>query len=386
VKSVLHVSTGLENGGAEAVLYRLCRQDTLANHHVVSLGGEGKYGPLLAQAGIEVTCLDLPRGRVGPRALARLRDLILKARPDVVQTWMYHANLMGGIMARLAGHRNVCWNIRQASLDTKLISRSTRLVDRACASLSSRVPRRIICCADRARQLHEQRGYDARRMMVIHNGYEFSTFKPAPAKAESLRMELMLEHAQPVIGFVARFHPFKDHLNLLRALSELRRRSVRPTCLLVGTGMEESNAELVRLIGSLQLRNQIRLLGPRDDIPAVMNLLDLHVMSSRSEGFPNVLAEAMACGTPCVSTDVGDAAIIVGDTGRIVPPCDHVALSDAIADMLAARQHDDWATRQETARRHIMEHFSIDRMIDSYHRAWFDQPLLDSGDDPAQHR
>lgn len=379
MRSVLHIITGLKEGGAETVLYRLCTRDTANRHHVISLGGGGKYGPLLIAAGVSVTCLDMPRGRVTLRGLRRMWRSIRQIRPDAVQTWMYHANLLGGIVARLAGQRNVCWGIRQGTLNPAKTSRSTMLVHHLSACLSRQIPRRIICCAERARNLHAQSSYDPGRMLVIQNGYDLSTFRPDPAKAAELRSELALGAAEPVIGFVARFHPFKDHANLLQALARLRQASVRPVCLLVGAGMERTNAELAWMIDDLDLTGQVRLLGPRSDVSTVMNGLDLHVMSSAGEGFPNVLAEAMACGTPCVSTDVGDAGLIVGDTGRIVPPGDPAALADAIAEMLVERQLPAWSERREAARRHIADNFSIERMINRYHQAWFEDMPSSAG-------
>jgi glycosyltransferase involved in cell wall biosynthesis len=302
--------------------------------------------------------------------LLRLWRTIRRSRPDAVQTWMYHANLLGGLAAYAAGRRNICWGIRQSALSARAVSRLTRLVSWLSARLSRRLPRRIVCCAQKALQTHAEAGYDRQRMVVIPNGYDLSAFRPDLSSGAALRSGLGIGSEAPVIGFVARFHAFKDHANLLNALALLRESGVAPTCLLVGTDMDEGNAELAGITGRLGLADQVRLLGARNDIPAVMNALDIHVMSSFSEGFPNVLAEAMACGTPCISTDVGDAAQIVGASGRIVPPRDPAALADAVRHMLAERRGPGWSARQAAARRHILENFSMERMLASYHEAW----------------
>jgi len=382
VKRILHVITGLDQGGAEAVLYRLCTHDPAHAHHVVSLTGRGKYGPLLAEAGIEVTCLEMPPGRITAQGLRKLWQTMRKSKADVVQTWMYHANLLGGAIARLGGQRNLCWGIRQSRLEPAQTSRSTLLVDRACARLSSVLPRLIVCCAENAMIAHAGRGYDPGRMLLIPNGYDLSAFRPDPAARAAVRSQLGLGDGEVVIGFVARHHPYKGHADLFRALAMLQGRNIRPTCLLVGTGMDESNSELGAAIAEAGLSGSLRLVGPRSDVPAVMNALDLHIMSSVTEGFPNVLAEAMACGTPCVSTDVGDAAQIVSDKGMIVPPRNPTALADAIAAMLAEAKGPFWAARQEACRRHIADNFSLPLMIDRYHRAWFDRsspPMIGEG-------
>ncbi len=370
MKKILHIITGLADGGAEAVLFRLCAHDTISHHEVISLCDAGKYGPMLESRGIKVTCLKMPRGRVTFTGLWQLWRLIRKSRPDVVQTWMYHADLLGGVIARLAGQRNIFWGIRHTDLVVGESSRNTIWVSRLCALLSRWIPRSIICCAERAKEVHAQLGYDGNRMCVISNGYNLSVFGPDHDAGIRLRMELALTADEPVIGFIARYNPQKDHDTLLKSLARLKARGNCPRCLLVGTGMDDKNSELITKIDKLGLQDKVLMLGRRNDIPSVMNALDLHVMSSSSEGFPNVLAEAMACGTPCVSTDVGDAAVIVGNTGLIVPPRDPEALAVAIEKMLEQRNGPNWPTRCEAASRHIEENFSIEKMVERYHMVW----------------
>jgi glycosyltransferase involved in cell wall biosynthesis len=373
--NVFHIISCLEDGGAQAVLFRLCTQDAEDSHQVISLTGAGKYGPMLEARGIPVTSLDMPRGRVTLSGLWRLWRLLRAARPDAIQTWMYHANLLGGGIARLAGHRNIVWGIRHSTLIPGTSPRSTIWVAKLCAWLSRFVPRRIVCCAEKSRAVHAALGYDARRMCVIPNGYDLSLFQPDANAGATLRRDLGLAPEASVIGFVARLDPQKDHKTLLRALALLKEKGNCPICLLVGTDLDPANNALGAIIDALGLRDRIRLMGRRGDIPAVMNALDLHVMSSSfGEAFPNVLAEAMACGTPCVSTDVGDAAVILGDTGWIVPPRNSEALAEAIATALHELGGPNRNVRRDAARRRVAEHFSIDRMVRSYRAAWRQTP------------
>lgn len=370
--NVLHIITGLGGGGAEAVLFRLCTHDTQNRHHVISLMDSGKYGPLLEKAGVRVTTLDMPRGRVTLSGVRRLWKLVRREKPDVIQTWMYHADLVGGGTAWLAGARNIVWGLRHSTLDPVESTRGTILVTSLCARLSRYVPRQIVCCAEKAREVHSALGYDAGRMRVIPNGYDLSVFRPDPEAGAALRAELGIGREQPLIGFAARFDPQKDHATLLNALALLKVQGRAPMCLLAGSGLTADNAAIIGMIEDLDLTGEVRLLGRRNDISAFMNALDLHVMSSAfGEGFPNVLAEAMACGTPCVSTDVGDAAIIVGDSGWIVPPRDATALADAIALALTKLDRPDWGTRKAAAREHVKTNFSITRMVDNYRDIWF---------------
>jgi glycosyltransferase involved in cell wall biosynthesis len=385
MKSIVHIITGLGDGGAEAVLFRLCTADTGHRHLVISLGDLGKYGPLLQERDISVTAMRMPRGRVTLSGLWLMWRKLRKLRPDAIQTWMYHANLLGGIVARLAGYPNVIWGIHHTTLDPRHHPRVTIMVAQLCARLSRLVPRHIICCAEQSRTIHARLGYDSSRMRVVPNGYDLTIFRPDPTARAALRAELDLDPAAPVIGFVARFDPQKDHGNLLAALSLLKRRGLYPTCLLIGSGMTEGNGVLTDLIDRLGIKNQVRFLGRRSDIPAVMNALDLHVMSSLGEAFPNVLAQAMACGTPCVSTDVGDAASIIGDTGWIVPAQDAVSLAEAITKALSEIGGPSWQARRVTAYQRVESLFSIERMAEGYHTIWFSAPTVaDTWDTPRQ--
>ncbi len=318
--TILHVTTGLSDGGAEAVLYRLCSTSQRHRHVVISLMDEGKYGLRLREAGVSVYTLHMPRGRIRPAGILRLWRLLRRERPDLVQTWMYHADLLGGIIARIAGVRAVCWGIRNSNLQPGVSKSSTILIARLCARLSRSVPQRIVCCAERAATVHQTLGYDAGRFTVIPNGYDVSFFRPLAQAGQQLRESLGLAANRPVIGLVARFDPQKDHPNLIAALKRVRFAGWEFETVLVGTDVVAENAILTDLINEARLQESVHLLGRRDDIPALMNVLDLHVLSSSyGEAFPNVLAEAMACGTPCVTTDVGDAALIVAETGWVVP-------------------------------------------------------------------
>lgn len=367
---LLHVITGLGDGGAEAVLYRLITHDSQTTHAVVSLTQEGKYGPLLRQLGVEVVALGMPRGRLTLKGLRLLWQTVRRMRPDVIQTWMYHADLLGGVIGRLVGVP-VVWGLRNTTLEPGRSSRGTIWVARVCAWLSRWAPVRIVACAQAAVEVHAALGYDRSRFVVIPNGYHLERFRPDAEARARLRREWAVPDDVPLLGMVARFDPYKDHSNLLAALQQLRQQGQTFRVVLVGTGVDGSNAELVQLIREAGLEEAVRLLGPRPDIAAVMNALDVHVLSSSAEAFPNVLAEAMACGTPCVTTNVGDAAQIVGDAGWVAHPRDTNALAKAIGQALKAwHEPVTWQERQRQCRTRIEQRFSLDTMVRRYHQVW----------------
>jgi glycosyltransferase involved in cell wall biosynthesis len=367
---VLHIITGLADGGAEAALFRLITADRRDSHVVIVLMGGGKYGSLLSDAGIMVHPLNMPRGRVTASGLRQLWQLMRASNADVVQTWMYHADLVGGMVARLAGRRALVWGIRNTYLDPRTTPFTTRLVARMCAWGSKFWPSRIVSCSSRGADTHVRLGYDRRKIVVIPNGYDVVHLAPDPAARLRLRAEWAIGPHTTLLGMIASWVPQKDHQTLIGALAALGA-GAGWHCMLVGAGMVESNAELRALLAQSGIGEWVTLLGPRGDVPAVMNALDLHVLSSASEGFPNVVAEAMACGTPCVVTDVGDAALIVGATGWVVPPGNPARLAAAITT--AAGEISDpakWNQRQRAARERIIERFGLDRMVQSYRKIW----------------
>jgi len=369
---ILHIITGLDNGGAEAALFRLTTADKENTHQVISLTDSGLYGERLAKAGVPVHILDMPHGRVTLKGLVKLYRLIRTINPDGVQTWMYHADLVGGVVARIAGKRAVVWGIRASYLVGGKTSGATLLLRWVCARISSVIPRRIVFNSDSGVRAHERLGYDGKKTAVIPNGYDMNQMRPDEDARILLRRSWGIEPSQVLLGMVARWDPLKDHANLIAALSQLDSRKVPDwRCVLVGSDMTDANASLVALLDQCNVHDRFLLLGPRSDIPAVMNALDLHILSSASEAFPNVVAEAMACGTPCVVTDVGDAGLIVGSGGWVVPHSDSASLAGAVQEAIVELTNTaKWEKRKAACRFRIRENFSLERMLISYRKVW----------------
>lgn len=368
---VVHIISGLGHGGAETVLHRLLTAAIQNDRHcVISMGDAGVFGPRLREAGIAVYTLDMKSPMGAAKGLWRMHQLLRQLKPDVVQTWMYHADLIGGVVARLAGIRAVAWGIRNSGADLHKSSRSARALSWLCARVSRLVPGVIVACADNAAQRHQQWGYRADRMLVIPNGYDLTCWQPDPAARAALRAEWGWTENESIVGSVARWNPLKDHANLLAAFALSAQHNPSLRCVLIGHGIEASNADLMALITRHGIVDKVKLLGRRDDVPRLMNGLDIHVLSSLAEGFPNVVAEAMATGVACVVTDVGDAARIVGDTGWVAAPQNPLALSQALDQAVAHLGTEQMEERLLKARDRVARLFSLEAMVNAYHVVW----------------
>lgn len=333
-KRILHVITGLNVGGAETWLCRLltgmsggCWGKRL-EHRVVTLLPCGPLAEPIRALGVPVESLGMARGIPSPGAVLRLTGIMRSWRPDVVQTWLYHADLLGFAARALAFGRApaLSWGVRCAYMDFSKYGLGTRLTVRACAALSARVQTVVANSRAGARHHVQELGYNAGTMRVIENGVDLERYRPDAAAREELRREWGAGAEEVLVGMVARVDPMKGHDVFCRMA-----RSVRDRCGDAGGGLrfvlcgqgtrqgEEGWPELQAMLEESGLAGSVLLLGQRRDVERVWAALDVAVLPSLGEGFPNALLEALACGVPAVALDVGDAAAIVGPGGAVVP-------------------------------------------------------------------
>lgn len=361
---VLHIISGLTVGGAETALYRLVTNSRGGDytHAVVALTPGGALGERLRDAGIELTAFDFKSAPVSQ--FFHLLSLMRRNRPDIVQTWLYHADMFGGVAARLAGNPNVIWGIRTTEL-TAGDSRFTVVVRKLCAWLSHRIPRAIVCVAEAARRVHAQIGYDADRMVVVPNGFDLSHLVAPADQMAALREQCGFGEEHFVVGTLGRFNAAKDQRNFVRAAAQLAEQHRQLRFLMVGRGLETSNGELMQWINETGHADRFVLLGERADVAVCLAAMDIFCLSSRAEGFPNAVGEAMAMGVPCVVTDVGDAAMLVADTGVVVPKENSPALAEGIARILAMKPD---ARKQlgQKARDRILSEFTVERVRERF--------------------
>ena len=305
-----------------------------------------------------------------PTSLARLVNEYRRLGPDLVQGWMYHGNMAAWVGTALGFHRPlVCWNIRHSLTDLKHEKRATQLVIRAGGILPGRLDL-VLYNSEASRKQHAHLGYGRQPSLVIPNGFDTDLFRPNPSAGAGVRQELGLRQGTPLVGMIARRHPMKDHEGFLRAAALVARACPGTHFLLAGEGVGIQDRGLRKTIEELGLRETVHLLGLRRDTARLNNGLDVAVLSSAwGEAFPNVVGEAMACAKPCVVTDVGDAGLIVGDTGLVAPPQNPHALAGGIITLLTM----DRERREEmgeAARRRIKEKYSLEETVRRYERAY----------------
>jgi glycosyltransferase involved in cell wall biosynthesis len=314
-----------------------------------------------------------------PLLIFRLARWIADAEPDAVQTWMYHADIFGGAAARLArlilrlrrGRQSrfpLVWGVHRSEIPANLGAR-LKFLARTGAITSAFLPDSIVCCADAAFNAHAAHGYARDRMRVIHNGFDITRFAPNPVARDELNQMLGLKPDAIVVGIVGRYNPAKDYDNFVNAAALVHERVPQCAFVMIGKDIDAKNETLVRHIAEKGLSGACHLLGPRDNPHTLMPAFDMLCLSSRTEGLPTVVGEAMACGVPCVVTDVGDTAQLVGDTGFVVPPRDAARLADALTKMaqLDAPQR---RALGERARARIVDSFSIAVCWDKYRQLY----------------
>lgn len=360
---VTHVITDLDLGGAEMVLYRLLERTHARSFsaRVISLFGDGDLAADIRALGVPVKSLRPPAR--GVASVPAIRKEIRRHRPGIVHTWMYHADVYGGLAARGA-HIPIIWGLHAApTLGDETLRLRTRVGLRVAASLSRFVPRKILCCSEQTRRMHERLGYDPDKMVVIPNGFE--VVERDPDAASSVRAELGLPSDALLIGRVGRHHRQKDTPTLLRAFARVRASVPQARLVLVGDGFSPDNGALRAELASAGSSEHVVLLGQRRDIHRLNSAFDVVVSSSYSEALPVVLGEAMATATPVVATDVGDSRLLIDDDARLVPPRDPGTLAGAIEKVL---ELDPIARRTlgERDRRRVEGHYSLDVMVAAY--------------------
>ena len=369
---IAHIITRLQTGGAEKILYRHLRareekggdgnnNEADDRSAVISLKDKGPVAEGIEKLGVSVHAMGMhERPLSGFKALY---ETLAEFEPHLVQTWLYHADLFGGMAARIQD-RPVLWSIHNENPKSQRLKRATRIVAQMNAWGSGWIPDRVVSCSRKAAEAHIRFGYPEEKVSVIPNGFEVDQFRPDAQHRASVREELGIPEGAPTIGKVARYHPVKDHENFLRAAVRAQKQVSELHFVLVGTDVVPETPLFNRYQEKLR-SGTLHLLGRRDDVPRLMPAFDIATLSSKTEAFPMVLGEAMACGVPCVATNTGDVAYLLGDTGIVVPTEDPEALARGWLQLVEAPEEERRELGRK-ARRRVQDNFSQDAVMQQY--------------------
>lgn len=363
---ILHVTTGLTTGGAQIMLQRLLSGNNGKwESVVVSLMDEGTVGPKIASLGIPVHCLGMRSGRPNPASVLSLKSIARQFQPQLIQGWMYHGNLGASLASVLIhGRVPVLWNIRQSLYDVARERRLTRAMIRLGAVFSWH-PASIIYNSQISARQHELFGFRVSKSVIIPNGFDSKLFRPDSEAYRQVRRELGVGREAILIGLIARFHSVKGHTSFLQSAVLVAREHPSSHFVLAGSGVNGEEPTLRSLIAEHRLESRTFLLGERSDIPKLTAALDIACSASLGEGFSNAIGEAMACGVPCVVTDVGDSAYVVADAGLLVPPSNPAAMAAAIGLLIEAGP-ERRLVLGAAARQRIENEFSLSAVVRRY--------------------
>ncbi len=331
---------------------------------VACLAETGSVAKSITALNIPVHSLRIRRGRPSLAGLVRCSQWLKWEQPDILQTWLYHSDLLGLVAGKFARIPVIVWNLRASDLDMTRYSVLSALTIRTCARLA-RLPNAIVVNSEAGYHYHVRKGYHPRRWIVITNGIDTELFKPDLQARKEVRRELGLQADAVLIGMVGRFDPAKDHENFLIAAGKVAAGENSAHFVLVGEGVTDDNCFLKAMVKQSSLAERVHFLGPRTDIPRLTAAMDIAACSSSSEGFPNIVLEAMACGVMCVVTDVGDCAKIVADTGIVAPPKNAEAFAASLRRSIVMGA----TLRRQlgiAARERVRDRYSLQSVVEQY--------------------
>ena len=367
---ILHIINSLERGGAENLLTQMCLIDKKNIHEVIALKTCDYNGKLLENNNTIVHSLKLTNNPLSLIKLIQIFKIIRNFSPDLVHTWLYHSDLIGGIISKIIGVKKIYWNVRHSDVNSNKSKLLTRIIIKILSFLSNIIPNKIIFCSNESMKIHKKIGYNQSKSYLIHNGVDLNTFNVID-NINKYKDIHKISKDLVILGMVSRFHPLKDHKTLLNALSLVQKEGYKFECILVGNNMDINNKFIKKIIFENNLQSSIKLLGQKDEVQKIMNMLDIGILSTHSESFPNVLVELMACKVPCISSDQGAASYIVKNSGWIVPSQNVLKLKNSIIIAIEEfKLQEKWNLRRNKARCRVEQLFSIDLMLKRYNEEW----------------
>lgn len=363
---ILHIITNLNLGGAEVQLYKIV-ENLKADHQikVISLLSMGDIGGKLIKSGVELSIINFSKKRFFFFSFLKLCTSISKFKPDIVHTWMYHANLIGGLASKMTKVKNIFWSIHHNDLSIFHNKLSTVIIAKFGAFFSYLIPKKIICVSKDVKIKHISFGYQKKKMVFIPNGIDVLEFSKIVNARHLLFEKYNFTNDTKLIGFPSRFDPIKNHEGFFASIADIRTTNpnINLQIVLCGKNIDLNNDELVTMINKYGLIDCVHLLGIIHNMPLFMSSIDLLVNNSYGESFSLILAEALSCETLCVSTIEGDPESIIQGIGMHVPVGNTPLLSKAIINMIKSDSLEENKTK---GREKIISSYSMEIVMKKY--------------------
>ena len=376
-KKILHIITSLSGGGAQRVLFRIVessvKNKSFFDHEILNLSGSGFYEDKFKQMNIKVHNIGIPRGSFAFKHITHIIKILKNSDCDLIQTWMYHSDFLGGILAKIFTNKKILWNIRSSNLSWNLNRWHTVIIAKICSVFSYFIPSVIISNSNRAIAYHRNYGYSKKKFNLIFNGFDSQILKKNSNLREKLRSEFKIKKDDFIIGNIARWDPQKDQNNLLKAFSLIPNKK-KIKLFLLGENISKQNVHLMNLIKNYDIKkDEIILHEQTDRVYDILNIFDLSVISSVGESFPNAIPESMLMEIPVISTRVGDIENVINNsTGWICEPEKSYELKNKIVFAMEEfeSKKTKWLQRKNNCREKIINFFEIDEMIKNYDSIW----------------
>ena len=377
---ILHIINSLKKGGAEGNLYRLCKfhKKKYKNNidiTIMTLIDNGFYETELKKMGINIFSLNMNRRNKFfdfIKKVLKLRKFIKKQNPDIIQSWMYHSNFITLFIPKKF-YDKLFWNIRHSELNTKISKKMTIFLSIICGLFSKIVPKKIIYCSEKSINFHENyHFYSKNKTALIYNGCSDKTYYPSKNLHLDFRKKNNIKRSDIVIGYAGRYAKQKNILSMLLAFSKIIKNQKKVYLYMVGKDISPQNKELISYTNDLKINNKVFFLNEQKNLLEFYNGIDFLLLTSHSESFPNVIAEAMLCSTPVLSSNAGCSKKIIDSFGFIMNNNDHVSIFKNLKKIINFFKYKkkEWRFYKKNSRLHIQKNFSIINMSNAYFKNW----------------
>ena len=363
---LIFIAPDINSGGAENILFNVAKTLNKKDIVIISLTDIGFYGSKLKNYGYDFYALKMKKNIFAIFKFIYLIILIYKYKPLIVHTWLYRANLFGGVAAKIAGVNKIYWTIHH---DFEYSNFLMMLEMKILILLSSFIPKKIIFGSDISKKNHILNGYSKDKSIIINNGVSTKIFKPNKKFRIDFRKALGIEEDCLVLGNIARYHPLKDHETLFKALQIIKNKGLRFKCILIGSGFTNKIKKIKERINYYELNQNLIIYGQTFKINEIINAFDINILTSKKECSPISLLESMSTGVPCISTNVGDASQLIMDAGWTVQISDFKSLAKLIQKIYLDKNI--IKIKSKKARKRVEMFYLLEIMIEKYKALYF---------------